>query len=685
MECICCANYYDQAKAEQNYAGDGQTEEDQVANRPDYVVGGGRPCGLQTALFRMWFIFFFVLVTAALVIGVVANGRVDVGLADTVDILFYNVQKMAYDVSKMLDRLNGIMADAQLGLDPAQIAEQQASLSCLSEKLKTFENDIGEQKDLGLDIRAYFVYVTLVVPFLIGLIYALSAWRKWSCCVGFGSLLAWTLLLFVCVSAAIHSLMALLFADICYEFDLHLASYTLADSDLYGTPENLAWLPEAAQGFCGEDGQLAFLEAEFEVQFDAAIQQGMVGIADACNDVNMQGFMDCSAVQILTGTGTPPSYVAKTVDYADVSCGNAGDEACGASYYNGLLQNVPDELKITDVDLAAVQVTTLADLPAEVQNCLASPHISKAGGQWPSTGWSDLELCIGSNGAPTGQAKPDCTGTSLWIGLDVDANRQSCTENGVAVTGSCVGLAGEPTGWTTQAECSTAGGTWTALDLTLASPLSAAAITSNAAACELAAALVYVGRQYGPTFAACTTPGDPNTCDRSPAAGSYTSPFDPAEMAALTAWQTTPPDAASVKDCFIEINTDNPCVTGPCVLPYFPRKTFRQCAAGCAEVEARANAETAVDAIDSATALFGQIHAIFDQDARPKLQCKFVSDILSDIFVPLCQESAGGIFLIAAANYIAAVGLIISLPLGIMATKRFKDYGDNIVGTKHQM
>ena len=675
MECICCANYYDQQKAELNYGGDREPEEDQVANRPDYIVGGGRPCGLQTALFRMWFIFFFVLVTAALAIGVVANGRVDTGLADTVDIMFYNVQKMGYDVSKMLDRLNDIMEGADLGLDPSQIAEQQSLLSCLSAELTSFENEIGEQKDLGLDIRAYFVYVTLVVPFLIGLIYALSAWRKWSCCVGFGSLLAWALLLLVCVSAAIHSLLALLFADICYEFDLHLASYHITTSDLYGTSENLAWLPEAAQGFCGEDGQLAFLEAEFEVQFDAAIQQGMDGIAEVCNDPAMQGFMDCSAVQILDGFA--PAYTAKTVDYTDESCGGEG---CGASYYNGLLATVPDELKITDVDLAAVQVTTLADLPPEVQNCLASPAISKVGfpSQWSSSGWSDLEVCIGSDGVPTQDAESDCAG--LWIGLAVDAGAyESCIENGEAVTGSCVDPG--PTGATTETACT---GTWTRL--TLQAPTDVAAITANAQACISAAAQRYVGRNYGPLFdaPACTTSGDPSTCEADGAASSYTYPFDPAELAALNAWQTTPPDADAVKDCFIEINTDNPCVTGPCNLPYFARKTFRQCAAGCAEPQARDNAETAVDAIDSATDLFAQIHEIFDEDARPLLQCKFVSDILVDIFVPLCQESYGGVFLITAANYIAAVGLIISLPLGIMATKRFKDYGD-VVGTKHQM
>jgi len=97
-----------------------------------------------------------------------------------------------------------------------------------------------------------------------------------------------------------------------------------------------------------------------------------------------------------------------------------------------------------------------------------------------------------------------------------------------------------------------------------------------------------------------------------------------------------------------------------------------------------------VGAIDTATALFVDLKAVFDEQAKPKLQCKFVSDIVYDIFYPLCQEAYGGIFLITLANYIALVGLIISLPLGIMATKRFVptssgETEDNMVGAKHQM
>merc|ERR1712196_319107 len=155
--------------------------------------------------------------------------------------------------------------------------------------------------------------------------YLFSAWRKWSCCVGFGSFLGWLLLLAVCVSAAIHSLLSLLLADVCYEFDLHLASYHLSSSDLYGKHQNLAWLPADAQGICGDDGDLAFIDQEFEQQFDVAIQEGLTAVADVCNQPDMQGFMDCSGVSILNGVA--PAYTANTVDYTDTSCGEDSNEA----------------------------------------------------------------------------------------------------------------------------------------------------------------------------------------------------------------------------------------------------------------------------------------------------------------------------------------------------------------------
>merc|ERR1712146_358999 len=128
-------------------------------------------------------------------------------------------------------------------------------------------------------------------------------------------------------------------------------------------------------------------------------------------------------------------------------------------------------------------------------------------------------------------------------------------------------------------------------------------------ACIEAATKVYLGREYGPLFddADCTTTGDPTSCARPAAAVEedyYTFPFDDSEQLALESWATTEPDADTVKNCYIEINADDPCEEATCLPPFFPRKTFRECATSCAETDARENARTAVQAIDDATDLF---------------------------------------------------------------------------------
>ena len=107
--------------------------------------------------------------------------------------------------------------------------------------------------------------------------------------------------------------LTLVFADICYEFDLHLAKYAMTESPYYDTPENLNFLPEEAKGFCGEGGTLAFMEEEFDTQMDAAIQAGCTAIVDQCNNPEMQGFMDCSGVTFLDGTAPACALQPHTV------------------------------------------------------------------------------------------------------------------------------------------------------------------------------------------------------------------------------------------------------------------------------------------------------------------------------------------------------------------------------------
>jgi len=44
--------------------------------------------------------------------------------------------------------------------------------------------------------------------------------------------------------------------------------------------------------------------------------------------------------------------------------------------------------------------------------------------------------------------------------------------------------------------------------------------------------------------------------------------------------------------------------------------------------------------------------------------------MFADLFVPLCVDAFGGFSLIGGANVVSIIALIISFPVGVMATKR---------------
>lgn len=473
--------------------------QDAGGDPPSYTQPGG--CCSQVNMFRAWFCIFFLLVTASLGIGLYGNLDVDTGLANTIDIVFYDVKKLTYDTSNLLDSLNSLMDEAGLAVE--DMAEQENQLNCLAVKLEGTENDIDEYSDY-LDYRNYFVYVTLAIPFLLGLIYVCGALRASSCCACFGSSLAWLLLLVVCLSAAIHSYINLLLADVCYEFDLHLASYYLSDSDLYGTSENLAWLPEEAQGICGEDGKLAFIEGEFLYQMDEATTEGIDKIAEVCNDADMQAFMDCTGVSVLVyveGTG----YVAQDVDYT---------QDRGAFYWAEHLAEAPDELMILDGDADSIP--------------------------------------------------------------------------------------------------------------------------------------------------------------------------DPVTLAT-----STEPDDVALYSCLDDNSSDQPEQIIDCKVStgQWTYMSFRDCAENCASASAQEKAAEAVDGVTDATSLVEEINVLYEDDAKSMLECKFVSEIVSNVFIPLCQEAYTGIFLIMVSNYLSMISLIITLPLGVMATKRFQYYipDPNAEGARHSI
>ena len=56
------------------------------------------------------------------------------------------------------------------------------------------------------------------------IVYAVSMFLKVKCLACCANAWVWMLLIIVCLSAALHGILSFVFADICYEFDLHLAT-----------------------------------------------------------------------------------------------------------------------------------------------------------------------------------------------------------------------------------------------------------------------------------------------------------------------------------------------------------------------------------------------------------------------------------------------------------------------------
>ena len=163
--------------------------------------------------------------------------------------------------------------------------------------------------------------------------------------------------------------------------------------------------------------------------------------------------------------------------------------------------------------------------------------------------------------------------------------------------------------------------------------------------------------------------------DSTTAEAFYTSPYSAAEQAAITGWATTPPTEAEVRLCFIDTE-------------FFDQVTFRECAASCSMDDARTQAAELVTALDSATSTFDDVYTLFDDDVRPLLQCTFVSEVISDLFYPLCVDAFGGFTWIVAGHIVSLVVLLLSFPIGIASTKRLVgvgEEGDSKTGERHYL
>merc|ERR1719231_1992602 len=415
-----------------------------------------------------------------------------------------------------------------------------------------------------------------------------------ACC---SNVWAWVLLLIVCLSAALHGTLAFLFADICYEFDLHLATYYLPDSPDFDGYENLNFLPPEASKFCGPDGSLAFMKDQFDTQLDASIQMAFDEVETQCNDPDMVAFMDCSLVSILeectgdcnaeddAGVSYVKAYRAKTVACEE----DADDEDdCGWGFWNEQLATVPTTLMIRNAGPDPEKQ------PREIVSCLALRE----------------EACSVQHTYVAIIEDPACEDAAL--DGNALANEATCTG-----AGSC-------------------------------------AYTAAPEACapkEIADVLLDRATE-------CVNAG-----------GAYTNP-------------TT--DEATNDDIVTCFDDNEPC-GGTCGW-----LTFAECATDCTSADAKENSEAVVDSISQSTEMVDDLRDLLDEQAMPFLKCSFVSEMFADLFIPLCVDAVGGFSLIGGANVVSIIALIISFPVGVMATKRLvktkvmpeATYGGNTDGSE---
>lgn len=421
-----------------------------------------------------------------------------------------------------------------------------------------------------------------------------------ACC---SNIWAWILLLIVCLSAALHGTMAFLFADICYEFDLHLATYYLPESPKFAGYENLNFLPPEAAGFCGPDGSLAFMKGQFDAQLDASIQMAFDIVRDTCNDPTMTAFMDCSGVAILTACSIANNpcqagddnivpvvgYQSKTVKCPDDA---VNDDTCGWGYWNSQLATVPSTLMIRNADPD--------NMPEEILGCVAQSGVDDG-----------TEAC--SHAVTTWSAvfnDPACESAVL------DGNEATCTSAGSCTYTAATGDTGEA----------------------CAPQATADVIVTRGADC----------------VAACTT-ATGSACS----ADAYTPPIDPAAIDPVAL-------GPAIRQCFV----DNEPPMGTNCAGTCAKLSFEDCATQCTNADARASSAEVVNGITESTQMVADLRQLLDDEAMPFLKCSFVSEIFADLFVPLCVDAFGGFSMISAGNVVSIIALIISFPVGVMATKR---------------
>lgn len=395
-------------------------------------------------------------------------------------------------------------------------------------------------------------------------VYVVSMYLKvkfLACC---SNVWAWVLLLIVCLSAALHGVLAFVFADICYEVDLHLATYYLQESPKFGDYEKLNFLPPEAADFCGPDGSLAFVEGQFDAQMDASVQMGIDFVSDACNPdpvSDSADFMDCSQVDIL--------------------------EECSP-------QNPCEH----DDDLYGPKQVACT----EETSSMLVPAIWTSTNTWSSGTCSDSTF--------TTEAECIEAGRCNNVGNESPDDATACAL-----------LYTVPCGWAY----------WNSIMGGVPNQL----MIRNVDLVDL------------------------NALDTNDASGSD----DIMSCLEARGWDPLagdPLEPQMYRDCYLETDCGGTCQF----------ITFRACATDCINPTSKTETQEVVAKIEEATTMVGELEDLLKEKAMPLLRCTFVSEMFADLFIPLCVDAVGGFGVISIANGFSFFALIISFPVGVMATKR---------------
>merc|ERR1712167_240277 len=140
----------------------------------------------------------------------------------------------------------------------------------------------------------------------------------------------------------------------------------------------------------------------------------------------------------------------------------------------------------------------------------------------------------------------------------------------------------------------------------------------------------------------------------------------PAETGCLTTWNPpggtpNPPGTDEILGCYAATN---------------PLVTLATCASSCtAGTDYKAMAENVTNMLTVSGGVMGRLNVLKADSIDPILDCKFISEIFSALYYPLCVEANPGFTLITISNILSGVALILAFPIAVASTKRIKAKG----------